>query len=84
MHELGHHIRALVVLPVQELATQIAAVFRKYCTNTGLKVALLSGATPWHKEQQQILKYSKIFKLFLLDLSIKHHILFIKKNYLYS
>ncbi|CAH4031024.1 unnamed protein product [Pieris brassicae] len=56
MPELGHHIRALVVLPVQELATQVSAVFRKYCTNTGLKVALLSGATPWQKEQQQILK----------------------------
>ncbi|XP_045494314.1 probable ATP-dependent RNA helicase Dbp73D [Colias croceus] len=58
MPELGHHIRALIVLPVQELAAQVAAVFRKYCTNTGLKVALLSGSIPWQKEQQQILRYT--------------------------
>ena len=59
MNQLGHQIRALVVLPVQELASQVAKVFKKYCTNTGLKVALLSGSAPLQKEQQQIMKYSK-------------------------
>lgn len=59
MNSLGHHIRAMVVLPVQELATQIAKVFKKYCNKTGLKVALLSGATPLSQEQQQIVRYSK-------------------------
>ncbi|XP_050671118.1 probable ATP-dependent RNA helicase Dbp73D [Leptidea sinapis] len=59
MNDVGHHIRALIVLPVQELAAQVAKVFRKYCTNTGLKVGLLSGSTPWHKEQQQILKHTE-------------------------
>ncbi|CAK1544632.1 unnamed protein product [Leptosia nina] len=58
MLELGHHIRALAVLPVQELATQVATVFKKYCTNTGLRVALLSGSVPRQKEQQQLLKYT--------------------------
>ncbi|XP_045458824.1 probable ATP-dependent RNA helicase Dbp73D [Melitaea cinxia] len=59
MKQLGHRVRALVVLPVQELAAQVAKVFKKYCTNTGLKVALLSGSTPLHKEQQQIMRYTE-------------------------
>nr|XP_026494735.1 probable ATP-dependent RNA helicase Dbp73D [Vanessa tameamea] len=59
MNPLGHHIRALIVLPVQELAAQVAKVFKKYCTNTGLRVALLSGSTPLHKEQQQIMRYTE-------------------------
>ncbi|CAH2102690.1 unnamed protein product [Euphydryas editha] len=59
MKQLGHFVRALVVLPVQELAAQVTKVFKKYCTNTGLKVALLSGSTPLHKEQQQIMRYTE-------------------------
>ncbi|XP_034836057.1 probable ATP-dependent RNA helicase Dbp73D [Maniola hyperantus] len=59
MNQFGHHIRALIVLPVQELAAQIAKVFKKYCTNTGLRVALLSGSTPLQKEQQQIMKHTE-------------------------
>ncbi|CAH2050247.1 unnamed protein product, partial [Iphiclides podalirius] len=41
MDEIGHYTRALIVLPVQELALQVAKVCKKYCTNTGLRVALL-------------------------------------------
>ncbi|XP_045773964.1 probable ATP-dependent RNA helicase Dbp73D [Maniola jurtina] len=59
MNQFGHHIRALIVLPVQELAAQIAKVFKKYCTNTGLRVALLSGSTPLQKEQQQIMRHTE-------------------------
>ncbi|XP_041975255.1 probable ATP-dependent RNA helicase Dbp73D [Aricia agestis] len=59
MNSIGHHIRALVVLPVQELAVQVAKVFKKYSTNTGLKVALLSGSVPLQKEQQQIIRYTE-------------------------
>lgn len=58
MKDTGHYIKAMVVLPVQELAIQIAKVFKKYCNKTSLKVALLSGATPLHQEQQQIVRYS--------------------------
>ncbi|CAH2989473.1 unnamed protein product [Chilo suppressalis] len=61
MKETGHHIRAMVVLPVQELAAQIAKVFRKYCSRTGLKVALLSGSTTLHQEQQQIVRHTESF-----------------------
>ncbi|KAM3967577.1 putative ATP-dependent RNA helicase Dbp73D [Aphomia sociella] len=59
MNEIGNHIKALVVLPVQELAIQVAKVFKKYCIKTGLKVALLSGSTPLHQEQQQIVRYTE-------------------------
>lgn len=68
MNEIGHYIRALVVLPVQELAMQVAKVCKKYCTNTGLRVALLSGSTPLQQEQQQLMKYSNshYFIIFLI------------------
>lgn len=56
---VGHHIRALIVLPVQELATQVAKVFKKYTARTSLKVALLSGSIPLRQEQKQIIRYSK-------------------------
>lgn len=59
MNEMGRHVRALIVLPVQELATQVAKVFKKYCTKTGLKVALLSGSTQLQHEQAQIVRYSE-------------------------
>ncbi|XP_028176368.1 probable ATP-dependent RNA helicase Dbp73D [Ostrinia furnacalis] len=59
MKDVGHHIRAMVVLPVQELAAQIFKVFKKYCQRTGLKVALLSGSIPLHQEQQQIVRYTE-------------------------
>lgn len=60
MNEIGCHVRALVVLPVQELAAQVAKVFKKYCMKTRLKVALLGGSTPMHQEQQNIVRYSKL------------------------
>ncbi|XP_030026861.2 probable ATP-dependent RNA helicase Dbp73D isoform X1 [Manduca sexta] len=59
INEVGCHIRALVVLPVQELAAQVANVFKKYSTKTHLKVALLSGSVPLHQEQQKIVKYTE-------------------------
>ncbi|KAI8438333.1 hypothetical protein MSG28_010899 [Choristoneura fumiferana] len=59
MNSIGHHVRAMIVLPVQELAAQVSKVFKKYCTNTGLKVVLLSASTPLRKEQQQIVRYTE-------------------------
>ncbi|KPI94776.1 putative ATP-dependent RNA helicase Dbp73D [Papilio xuthus] len=59
MNQLGHYIRALIVLPVQELAVQVFKVCKKYCTNTGLRTALLTGSTPLQQEQQQLMKYTE-------------------------
>lgn len=61
MDEIGCQARALVVLPVQELAAQVAKVFKKHCSRTNLKVALLGGSKPLHQEQSIIVKYSKSF-----------------------
>ncbi|KAL4716045.1 hypothetical protein ACJJTC_002810 [Scirpophaga incertulas] len=61
MNETSHHIRAMVVLPVQELAAQIANVFKRYSVHTNVKIALLSGTTPLHQEQQQIVRYTDSF-----------------------
>lgn len=60
MSEIGCHVRALVVLPVQELAAQVTKVFKKYCMKTRLRVALLGGSTPIKQEQQNIVCHSKI------------------------
>ncbi|KAJ0182616.1 hypothetical protein K1T71_001985 [Dendrolimus kikuchii] len=59
MGEVGCFIRGLVVLPVQELATQVAKVFKRYCFKTRLRVALLSGSVPLQQEQQKIVKYTE-------------------------
>ncbi|CAH0592344.1 unnamed protein product [Chrysodeixis includens] len=59
MNDIGCHIRALVVLPVQELAAQVAKVFKKYCMKTRLKVALLGGSIPMQQEQQNIVRYTE-------------------------
>ncbi|KOC60457.1 putative ATP-dependent RNA helicase Dbp73D, partial [Habropoda laboriosa] len=51
-------IRCLVVVPVQELATQVYKVMGTYTSHTNLKVGLLSGASSFHQEQSSILKKS--------------------------
>lgn len=59
-------IRALIVLPVNELAVQVLKIFQKLCDATGIKVALLSKFTPFEIEQQQLIEqfdgqfYSKV------------------------
>jgi ATP-dependent RNA helicase DDX51/DBP6 len=62
---MSRQIRALVILPVKELAMQVAKVFKDYCVGTNLKVALVTGSTPFQQEQMQLLRYgnrSKVFK----------------------
>lgn len=59
-------IRALVVLPVNELAVQVLKVFQKLCEPTGLKCTLLSKFVPFETEQIQLVEqfdgqyYSKV------------------------
>ncbi|GLH10172.1 Probable ATP-dependent RNA helicase Dbp73D [Gryllus bimaculatus] len=54
------HVRALVVLPVRDLALQIFDVFKEYCKETDLKVILLTGHSSFVKEQQELVKTSSI------------------------
>lgn len=51
-------MRALVVLPVKELAVQVAKVFKDYCIGTNLKVALITGSVSFQQEQTELVKYS--------------------------
>lgn len=63
---VSREIRALVVLPVNELAVQVLKIFQKLCEATNLKVSLLSKFTPFEIEQQQLVEqfegkyYSKV------------------------
>ncbi|XP_076766388.1 putative ATP-dependent RNA helicase Dbp73D, partial [Xylocopa sonorina] len=49
-------IRCLIVVPVQELATQVYKVMLTYTARMNLKVGLLSGASVFQQEQSNILK----------------------------
>lgn len=63
---VSREIRALIVLPVNELAVQVLKIFQKLCEATNLKVALLSKFTPFEIEQHQLIEkfegkyYSKV------------------------
>ncbi|XP_046996978.1 ATP-dependent RNA helicase DDX51 [Schistocerca americana] len=54
-------IRALIILPVQDLATQVYKVFKTYCSVTNLKVALITGQKSFVMEQQQLIKINSTF-----------------------
>lgn len=53
------HIRALVVLPVQELATQVYKVFLDYIGVTTLKAVCITGKESFQQEQSQLVRYSE-------------------------
>ncbi|XP_011181747.2 probable ATP-dependent RNA helicase Dbp73D [Zeugodacus cucurbitae] len=52
-------IRALVVLPVAELALQVFKVFKKLCEKTDLSVCLLSKKFPFAQEQEKLVELYK-------------------------
>lgn len=52
-------IQALVVLPVQELAAQVASVFRMYGSSTGLRVHLSTGGLPLQDDRSRLIRQSK-------------------------
>lgn len=47
-------VRALVILPVQDLAAQVFKVFRAYTENNDLRVKLLSGQKSFSQEQNEL------------------------------
>lgn len=67
-------VRCLIVLPVQELASQVYEIVSRYCQNSGLKAALTSGAHSFEEEQKKLIYKSKYSILrcisFLLRLRI--------------
>ncbi|XP_065361350.1 probable ATP-dependent RNA helicase Dbp73D [Calliphora vicina] len=52
-------IRALVILPVAELALQVFRVFKKLCDKTDLTVCLLSTQVPFQVEQDKLVEHYK-------------------------
>lgn len=50
-------IRVLVVLPVQELAEQVANIFEQLCVNTKIKSILLTSSVAFQREQKNLIKY---------------------------
>uniref|UniRef100_A0A1I8NT35 ATP-dependent RNA helicase n=2 Tax=Stomoxys calcitrans TaxID=35570 RepID=A0A1I8NT35_STOCA len=52
-------IRALVMLPVAELALQVFRVFKKLCEKTDLNVCLLSNLTPIAMEKEKLVEMYK-------------------------
>ena len=53
-------VRCLIVLPVQELASQVFEVVSKYCHGTNLRVTLTSGAYSFEEEQEKLVQLSNI------------------------
>lgn len=66
MNRVDRKIRALIVLPVNELAVQVLKEFRKLCEKTSLTCGLLSKFVPFETEQSQLIEqfngcyYSKV------------------------
>ncbi|OXU20020.1 hypothetical protein TSAR_015753 [Trichomalopsis sarcophagae] len=55
-HNFVRLVRCLIVLPVQELATQVYDVISKYSTGTSLRIALISGASLFKEEQEKLVQ----------------------------
>lgn len=59
-----HHvkkIRALVILPTQDLARQVFAAFKTYSEGTNLDVCLITGQNSFEVEQKQLIAKSMFF-----------------------
>lgn len=52
-------IRALVILPTQQLATQVFKTFKLYSQNTNIDICLITGTNSFAVEQQQLIQESK-------------------------
>lgn len=52
-------IRALVILPTQELAIQVFKMFKLYSQNTHIDICLITGNNSFTIEQQQLIQESK-------------------------
>ncbi|XP_072398479.1 probable ATP-dependent RNA helicase Dbp73D [Diabrotica undecimpunctata] len=54
-------IRALVILPTQDLATQVFKTFKTYSQDTNIDVCLISGTNSFAVEQSQLIIENKAF-----------------------
>ncbi|XP_077541561.1 putative ATP-dependent RNA helicase Dbp73D [Haemaphysalis longicornis] len=63
-------IRAVVVLPVKELATQVYNVFLQFVRETSLKVQLVTGTRPFAEEQAALVRQSGSGYVSLVDIVV--------------
>ncbi|CAG9854493.1 unnamed protein product [Phyllotreta striolata] len=54
-------IRALVIVPTQDLATQVSKAFKTYSQNTSIDVCLITGNNSFAVEQSQLVVQNKLF-----------------------
>ncbi|KAK5647546.1 hypothetical protein RI129_002438 [Pyrocoelia pectoralis] len=54
-------IRALVILPTQDLAFQVYKTFDKYVKGTHLKVSLITGKSTFAQEQTELITKNEVF-----------------------
>ncbi|CAG9821643.1 unnamed protein product [Phaedon cochleariae] len=54
-------IRALVILPTQDLALQVFKTFKMYTQNTSIDVCLITGSNSFAVEQSQLITENKVF-----------------------
>lgn len=59
MHHTIKKIRALVILPTQDLALQVFKTFKKYAQDTSLDICIITGKNLFENEQKQLLYKSK-------------------------
>ena len=52
-------IRALVILPTQDLAQQVFKTFKKYISETNVNVSLVTGKSSFSAEQKLLVKESE-------------------------
>ncbi|XP_014663070.1 PREDICTED: ATP-dependent RNA helicase DDX51-like [Priapulus caudatus] len=70
-HRASCQIRALVVLPVKDLAQQVFEIFQAYCNGTKLKVAIcISGAASFVKEQDRMVRSTCVGHQSLVDIVV--------------
>ncbi|KAJ8924518.1 hypothetical protein NQ315_007316 [Exocentrus adspersus] len=60
---IAKKIRALVILPTQDLATQVFKVFKTYSQGTRIDVGLVTGKNAFQVEQNQLIAENKAFGL---------------------
>ncbi|KAI4468610.1 rna helicase [Holotrichia oblita] len=61
MHHKIKKIRALIILPTQDLALQVFRTFKKYTQDTSLDVCIITGKNSFENEQRQLLYRDEAF-----------------------
>lgn len=64
------HLRALIILPTKDLASQVKQVFEMFTEGTNLRVGLASGSKSFAKDQEQLVGQRFVLILCLIENSL--------------